>query len=164
MFGNGSIRHVRQEACPSSRGEPLAGILLPMSATASAHSPLKVLLVEDNRDARTTLRMLLSMAYGHIVHEAADGASGVRSAVELKPDVALIDLGLPDIDGHEVARRIRAQLDSTIVLVALTGYGTAEDQQLATEAGFDVHLVKPVNSAELVRIFERIAASRKINP
>jgi len=132
-----------------------------MSATAAAHTPLKVLLVEDNRDARTTLRMLLSMAYGHTVLEAADGSSGVRSAVESKPDVALIDVGLPDIDGHEVARRIRAQLDTAIVLIALTGYGTAEDQRLAVEAGFDLHLVKPVQSADLVRIFEGIAASRK---
>lgn len=140
-----------------------AGILLPMSVVAGDHTPLKILLIEDNRDARTTLRMLLSMAYGHTVLEAADGSSGVRSAVESKPDVALIDVGLPDIDGHEVARRIRAQLDSDIVLVALTGYGTAEDQRLAVEAGFDVHLVKPVKSAELLRIFEGVAAFRKNN-
>lgn len=134
-----------------------------MSATPGARTPLKVLLVEDNRDARTTLRMLLSMAYGHTVLEAADGSSGVRSAIESRPDVALIDLGLPDMNGHEVARQIRAALDSTIVLVALTGYSSAEDQRLTVEAGFDVHLVKPVDSAELVRTFERIAASRK-NP
>jgi len=131
-----------------------------MSASPPRHNPLKILIVEDHRDARTTMRMLLSMAYGHTVYEAADGASGVRSAVEAHPDVALIDLGLPDIDGHEVARRIRAALDRKIVLIALTGYGSAEDQRRAEEAGFDLHLVKPVDSSELVRIFEDVVRAR----
>jgi two-component system, sensor histidine kinase len=126
-----------------------------MSVNSHAPNPLKVLLVEDNDDARTTLRMLLTIAYGHTVYEAADGASGVQSALDLKPDVALIDLGLPDVDGHEVARRIRAVLDRrAILLVALTGYGTAEDQRRASEAGFDIHLVKPVEPADLVKILE----------
>jgi CheY-like chemotaxis protein len=84
----------------------------------------------------------------------------VRSAVESRPDVALIDLGLPDIDGHEVARQIRAALSRSIVLIALTGYGSAEDQRLAAESGFDLHLVKPVDAPELARIFEDIARSR----
>ena len=123
-----------------------------------APKALKILIVEDNHDARTTMRMLLSLGQGHVVYEAADGASGVRAALELRPHVALIDLGLPDVDGHEVARRIRAVLDRTaIVLVALTGYGSAEDQRVAQEAGFDVHFVKPVESAELAKIFESIA-------
>jgi two-component system, sensor histidine kinase len=127
-----------------------------MSANAHARNPLKVLLVEDNQDARTTLRMLLTIAYGHTVYEAADGASGVQSALELKPDVALIDVGLPDLDGYEVARRIRAVLDRrAILLVALTGYGTAEDQRRAHEAGFDIHLVKPVDADELVKMLDR---------
>lgn len=133
-----------------------------MSDTRLPRGPLKILIVEDNRDARTTMRMLLTMGHGHIVYEAADGASGVRSALELRPDVALIDLGLPDIDGHEVARRIRAQLDANaIVLIALTGYGTAEDQRLTRESGFDVHLVKPVESAALLRIFDGICRSKE---
>ena len=131
-----------------------------MSASPPGHNPLKILIVEDHRDARTTMRMLLSMAYGHTVYEAADGASGVRSAVETHPDIALIDLGLPDIDGHEVARRIRAALDGKIVLIALTGYGSAEDQRRTEEAGFDLHLVKPVDASELVRIFEDVVRAR----
>src|SRR5688500_691153 len=107
-----------------------------MSAKPDLRGPLKVLIVEDNRDARTTMRMLLSLGYGHDVYEAPDGATGVRLALELKPDVALVDLGLPDLDGHEVARRVRAILDSrSIVLVALTGYGSAEDQRRTQEAG-----------------------------
>jgi CheY-like chemotaxis protein len=134
-----------------------------MSATAHGHTPLRILIVEDHRDARTTLRMLLSMAYGHTVYEAADGASGIRSAIEARPDVALIDLGLPDIDGHEVARQIRAALDNAIVLIALTGYGSAEDQRRTIEAGFDLHLVKPVDAPELARIFEGIARARDVH-
>lgn len=115
--------------------------------------PLKVLIVEDNRDVRTTLRMLLAMAYGHTVFEAADGATGVQMALAEKPDVALIDLGLPDFEGHEVARRIRAALgESGMLLIALTGYGTAEDYRRTQEAGFDFHLVKPVETAALAEI------------
>jgi len=129
-----------------------------MPANADPAEPLKVLIVEDNRDARTTMRMLLSLGHGHVVYEAADGLSGVRSALEVRPHVALIDVGLPDLDGHEVARRIRSVLDKTaIVLIALTGYGSGEDQRLAQEAGFDVYLVKPVDPAELARIFDSIA-------
>lgn len=128
-----------------------------MSANAITRGPLEVLIVEDNRDIRTTLRMLLSMGRGHVVHEAADGASGVRLALELRPDVALVDIGLPDFDGREVARRIRAVLDrSEILLIALTGYGSAEDQRLSQEAGFDIHLLKPVDMDKLERIFEDI--------
>lgn len=133
-----------------------------MSAKPDTRGPLKVLIVEDNRDARTTLRMLLSMGFGHDVYEAPDGASGVRLALEVRPDVALIDLGLPDVDGHEVARRIRAVLDRrAIVLIALTGYDSAEDQRLTQQSGFDVHLVKPVESAELVRIFDCVVRANE---
>jgi CheY-like chemotaxis protein len=128
----------------------------PMSATPQSRAPLRVLIIEDNRDVRTTLRMLLSMGYGYVVYEAADGASGVRAALDEKPDAALIDLGLPDIDGYEVARRIRARLDrDSILLIALTGYGDIEDQQRTQAAGFDIHLVKPVDSAALVQTLER---------
>lgn len=115
----------------------------------------KVLIVEDHHDARTTMRMLLSLGYGHTVYEAADGESGLKCALELKPDVALIDLGLPDLDGKDVARRIRAHFDKReMLLIALTGYDSAEDQRLALEAGFDIHLVKPVTSSALQRILE----------
>jgi two-component system, sensor histidine kinase len=125
-----------------------------MSAPARSASPLKILIVEDNQDARTTLRMMLSLALGHTVLEAASGAAAVQAAIDERPDVALIDLGLPDIDGHEVARRIRMAFDpSAIMLIALTGYGMAEDFVRTREAGFDVHLVKPVDFTALERLF-----------
>ena len=132
-----------------------------MSVKPDLRGPLRVLIVEDNRDARTTLRMLLALSYGHDVYQASDGASGVRLALELRPDVALIDLGLPDVGGHEVARRIRAVLDVRAMrLIALTGYGSAEDRRLTRQSGFDAHLVKPEESAALLRIFEDIVRSK----
>jgi CheY-like chemotaxis protein len=127
-----------------------------MSAKPDTRRALEVLIVEDHRDARTTMRMLLTLRHGHVVHEAADGASALRVALENPPDVALIDLGLPDMSGHEVARRMRAALGSAIVLVAVTGYGSPDDRRLAHEAGFDFHLVKPVEPKALARIFDDV--------
>jgi CheY-like chemotaxis protein len=128
--------------------------------TSHSRGALKVLIVEDNRDARTTLRMLLSMAYGHVVYEAGDGLSAIQVALERRPDVALIDLGLPGLDGCEVARRIRATLGrDEIFLIALTGYGTDEDRARTEEAGFDVHLVKPVETAALATLLSQRAAA-----
>jgi CheY-like chemotaxis protein len=133
-----------------------------MCVERGARSSLKVLIVEDNRDARTTLRMLLTIAHGHTVYEAADGTTGIRCALDLKPDVALIDLGLPDMDGSEVARRVREVLGSReILLVALTGYGTEEDQRRTREAGFDLHLVKPVDPSAIAVILDE-QAGRKL--
>lgn len=130
-----------------------------MPASDRIQAPLKVLVVEDNRDARTTLRMLLTLAYGCVVFEAAEGLAAVQIALDERPHIAFVDLGLPGIDGHEVARRIRAKLGRTdILLVALTGYGDAEDRQRTGAAGFDAHLVKPVETAALARLLAQRAA------
>jgi two-component system CheB/CheR fusion protein len=117
----------------------------------SAGRPLDILLVEDNADARTTLQMLLELE-GHRVRAAETGAEAVhRAAPPL--DVALIDIGLPDVDGYDVARRIRAtEHGKSAYLIALTGYGQAEDRRRAAEAGFDAHLVKPVDPEALVSL------------
>ena len=129
-----------------------------MPATSPSPGPLKVLIVEDNRDARTTLRMLLTLAHGHRVLEAADGPAALQLVIDERPDVALIDLGLPGLDGFEVARRIRAMLDrDEIFLVALTGYGDDEDRARTEEVGFDVHFVKPVDTAELAKLLSGLA-------
>lgn len=116
---------------------------------------IKILIVEDNPDSREMLRQLLSLE-GHTVLTASDGNAGVKQSLEGCPDVALIDIGLPGMDGYEVARRIRAHPDSqTICLVALTGYGQETDRQAAKQAGFDAHLVKPLQLQD----FHRLLAS-----
>jgi CheY-like chemotaxis protein len=105
------------------------------------------LIVEDNVDARETLRALLE-TLGHEVHEAGDGEAGVAAALALEPDVVLIDIGLPHIDGYEVARRIRAA-NPVLRLIALTGYGRDDDVLRARDSGFDEHLLKPATLERL---------------
>ncbi len=109
----------------------------------------RILVVEDNSDARESLRTILELA-GHQTYEAADGLDGVERALELRPDIALIDIGLPGLDGYAVARQIRSSLPGgRIFLIALTGYGQPHDRRMAQEAGFDAHIVKPVDFANL---------------
>ena len=118
-----------------------------------------VLIVEDNPDAAATLRSLLELA-GHRVRVARDGQEGLDALQERMPDLALIDLGLPRVDGYEVARRARAMLNGRLstLLVAVTGYGLPQDHRRSAEAGFDEHLVKPVDLAALRGLFARISA------
>jgi CheY-like chemotaxis protein len=111
----------------------------------------RVLLVEDSDDVREALGELLALL-GHQVAAARGGEEGVALALRLDPEVVLVDVGLPDIDGHEVARRIRAALGPAPFLVALTGYDRAEDRRLAMVAGFDLHLPKPVDPDVLQRV------------
>jgi CheY-like chemotaxis protein/two-component sensor histidine kinase len=110
-----------------------------------------VLIIEDNTDGRETLEMLLKLL-GHRVEVAEDGPKGVDLALAARPEVALIDLGLPTLDGYEVAQRVRAALGDRIYLIALTGFGQAEDRRRTLEAGFNTHLVKPVDLEELTRL------------
>jgi signal transduction histidine kinase/ActR/RegA family two-component response regulator len=115
-------------------------------------TPRRLLVVEDNADAREVLATALRLD-GHEVHEAADGHAGLAAAVRLVPDIALIDVGLPGLDGYEVAQGIRStQAGAAMLLVALTGYGQAEDRRRALAAGFDVHLVKPVAPERLAEV------------
>src|SRR5262249_46710373 len=109
---------------------------------------LRVLVVEDNPDGRGSTRLLLEMA-GHQVEVAGDGARGLELGLEHRPDAAVLDIGLPLLDGYELARRLRAALGGGVFLIALTSYGGAEDRQRALAAGFDVHLVKPTEPAAL---------------
>jgi PAS domain S-box-containing protein len=115
----------------------------------SALTPRRIVIVEDSRDGREMLRYMLEHA-GHEVHEAADGPGGVDTILKVVPDVALVDLGLPALDGYEVARRVRADHAGRAVrLVALTGYGLPDDLKRSRGAGFDAHLVKPVDPVKL---------------
>ena len=120
------------------------------SQTTSIPTARHVLVIEDNADAREMLRMALELD-GHRVETAADGTSGVETALRTTPDLVLIDIGLPGLDGYAVARHLRAALGQRVTLVALTGYGQSEDRRRTSEAGFDAHLVKPVDPDVLSR-------------
>jgi CheY-like chemotaxis protein len=113
---------------------------------------LHILIVEDNTDGRETLRTLLE-AWGHQVEVAVDGLEGVQKALAGQPQVAILDIGLPLIDGYQVAEQLRAILGHSIFLVAYTAYSRPEDRQRAFQAGFDLHLTKPVDLDELARWF-----------
>ena len=111
----------------------------------------EILLVEDNPDARETLRLLLELE-GHRVATAETGQRAIELALEKKFTVALIDIGLPDLDGYQVARRIRAStVGDQMLLIALTGYGQPEDVRRALAAGFNAHVVKPVDPDTLTK-------------
>jgi signal transduction histidine kinase len=126
---------------------PHAGTGSAPAAAAGADAPQAnccALIVEDNEDGREMMAMLLN-SFGTRVLQAADGAAGLETARAHRPDIALVDIGLPGMDGYEVARRLRADpVTQGMRLVALTGYGLLEDQERALQAGFDLHLVKPV--------------------
>jgi signal transduction histidine kinase len=126
--------------------------------TAAAACRRRVLIVEDNRDALEALSCLLKL-WGHDVLVASDGDTGIHSAISLRPDIALVDLGLPTIDGYEVARQVRAALGNAApLLIALTGYGAPDQRSEALAAGFDLHIVKPVEPERLAALLGEYAA------
>ena len=127
---------------------------------AVLHGPSRrVLVVDDNQDAADTLALLLGMS-GHEVRTAHDGAMAVQLASAFRPDVILMDLGMPKMDGYEAARRIRATPHGAEpFLVALTGWGDDADRRRTREAGFDRHVVKPVDPDELERLVAELGAS-----
>jgi CheY-like chemotaxis protein/anti-sigma regulatory factor (Ser/Thr protein kinase) len=110
-----------------------------------------ILIIEDNQDFRVGLRMLLE-SWGHRVEEAGEGGVGLQIFYASRPEIVLVDLGLPDLDGYEVARAVRSAPGGDALLVAITGYGQLNDRRRAKEAGFDAHLTKPVDPYELTRI------------
>lgn len=123
-----------------------------------ASRALRVLVVDDNADTVLGFSMLLE-SYGHEVRTAHNGVSAVQSAEEFQPHVILLDIGLPGLNGYEVARQVRQQPDGkNIVLIALTGYGQDSDRQASTEAGFDHHLVKPAKFEQLSQILTAVEA------
>ena len=146
--GAGSEFEVR---LPAVGGAPSVDAV-PSSGTAPARSR-RVLIIEDNADTRDTLRRVLELD-GHDVQEAADGTQGVAIALSSRPEVVIIDIGLPRLDGYQVARRLRAALGAVPLLIAVTGYGQAEDRRMSRDAGFDVHLVKPVAPEQLAAALE----------
>ena len=112
----------------------------------------RILIVDDNRDAASSLAMLLELS-GNEVGTAHDGVSAVDTAAAFHPDVVLLDIGLPGLDGYEVARRLRDEpWGKRIMLIAVTGRGEYEDRQRSRGAGFDAHLVKPIEHASLMKL------------
>ncbi|KFI06726.1 ATP-binding protein [Massilia sp. BSC265] len=142
-------------------------VRLPLLSDAAAHEPqqpdhhvgegaVRVLVVDDNADAAQMLATLLE-AHGHVVSVEYDGTGGLARALRERPEVMLLDIGLPDMDGHELARRLRASPDTAnAMLIALTGYGQSDDRERARQAGFDRHLVKPADLSELLRILAEV--------
>lgn len=146
---------------PLAEGQPHADAPATAPAPTTGRYPavrrsggLSILVVEDNEDSRDMLQMLLE-ARGHTVAVAADGTGGLAALLAGDHDVALLDIGLPGVDGYEVARRVREQVPARATrLIAITGYGQIEDRARALGAGFDDHLVKPVSVHDLERVLQ----------
>jgi len=139
---------------------------VPSKATAAADprpsTPLRTLVIDDNPDVADSLEMLME-SFGAEVRVAYDGASGVEAAAEFRPDIAFVDIRMPGIDGHETARRLRARLGkNTPTLIALSGLGQDKDRKLSEDAGFDMHLTKPVSAEALEALFRREARRERI--
>ncbi len=134
-------------AAPTAGAEPPRGGAAPPAQRS-------ILVIEDNEDGAQSLADVLELQ-GHRVHIAADGRAGIALARELRPDVVLCDIGLPDLDGYAVARALRSEgALGTTRLVAISGYAQPQDRQRAREAGFDAHLAKPPDVAALLRVLE----------
>jgi signal transduction histidine kinase/ActR/RegA family two-component response regulator len=130
----------------------------PLTEIATSQSGgLRVMVVDDNADAAESLAVLLEMT-GHTVRLAYDGPSALQAVITHRPHVVLLDIGLPGLDGFEVAQRIRARLAlDGVTLVALTGYGQDSDRQRALDVGFDYHLVKPADFGEIEKILATVS-------
>ena len=148
-LGSGSEFIVQLPVLPASlRVPPTAHT----DATLPAVTPRRVLVVDDNADSAQSMA-LLARSWGHEVASARDGTEALAVAKSFQPDTALVDIGLPGMDGYELAQRLRQEFDGQeLQLVAMTGYGRTEDREAAQTAGFDVHMVKPADIEELRRL------------
>lgn len=143
------VQHLTTRSVPGEKEEPV-----------EARHPLRVLVIEDNRDAAETLGDLLTL-FGHAVELAHTGSDGIETARRFLPQVILCDIGLPEMDGYAVACELRRDpATAACHLVALTGYGRDSDRQRAEDAGFDLHLVKPVEPLQLENLLQRWATER----
>jgi PAS domain S-box-containing protein len=132
----------------------------PQTAAEEGVTPRRILVVDDNMDAAASLVMLLRMA-GHETYMAHDGRAAIEAVEKHRPEVVFLDIGLPSLNGYEVCRRIRRQpWGSDIVLIALTGWGQEKDLHESRKAGFDTHLVKPVDYAALMALLDSLAKQK----
>ncbi|MBA3597021.1 MAG: response regulator [Methylibium sp.] len=149
-----------QEPLQAVRGSLTHDEAAQRGSDAASNTQLRVLAVEDNVDGLASLLVLLE-TMGFEASGAADGESGILNAASFRPDVVLLDLGLPGIDGFEVARRLRADpAHASVKLIAVTGWGADADRRRTMEAGFDCHLTKPVEPEALGETVSRLAAAR----
>jgi CheY-like chemotaxis protein len=149
--GKGSKFTVRFPQLAAASAMPAAAHGLGEQHVSPAR-PLRVLVVDDNVDAANTLHMLLD-ASGHEVFTEYTAARAIERTQEIHPQVCLLDIGLPDMDGCELARRLRAlPAMANATLIAISGYGQEQDKQRSADAGFDFHLVKPINTANLLAL------------
>lgn len=130
---------------------PPASAASPSGAGVRAATPLRTLVVDDNLDSASSMAMLLRLK-GHEVHTAHDGEEAVQLATHLRPDLILLDLGLPKMNGYEACRAMRSAGMHDTIIVAMTGYGQAEDRRKSEEASFNAHLVKPVNLTDILSL------------
>jgi CheY-like chemotaxis protein len=141
-------------------GLTVDALLATGAALAPASDAVKVLIADDNRDAADSLAILLR-GDGHDIRKAYDGTAALETAQEFRPDVALLDIGMPGLDGYEVAQRIREEpWGQGVTLVALTGWGQAQDKERAMAAGFDHHVTKPVEPERLQALLASAGGSR----
>ena len=145
---------------PQGAGAAASSRLSSAGAAASPREPVsgggrrRLLVIDDNVDSAESLAMLLSLA-GHETHVASNGPDGLAQADALRPDAVLLDLGMPGLSGFEVCRRLRREpWARAIPIIAITGWGQADDRQRSKEAGFDGHLVKPVVFGELTSLLD----------
>ena len=157
--GLGSVFTITLPCASADDTERPPASLQPGAAGAQAYRPLRVIVVDDNADGADSLAMLLR-AQGHTVTVEYTGRGALRRALDERPDAMVVDIGLPDIDGYQLAALLRAQRALRgVVLIAATGYGQERDRTRVREAGFAHHLVKPVDMAALVRILQTAAST-----
>ena len=125
---------------------------------ASSSERVRILVADDNRDAAESLSAMLEL-YGHDVRTVHDGAAAVKAANEFQPHIALLDIGMPTLNGYEVCRRLRSGSgNADMTVIAITGWSQPMDHQLSREAGFDHHLVKPVDPVALVALIKEVSS------
>src|SRR6476620_11498263 len=136
------------------------GNTVPVSPVKPASQRFRILVVDDNHDSALSLAMMLSIM-GHDPRTAHDGESAVETAESVLPEVVLLDIGLPKLNGYEVAQRIRnTSCGKSMFLIAVTGWGQEEDRQRSSEVGLNVHLVKPVEPAALERLLAELRSDQ----
>ena len=136
--------------------------IAPVPAVKTPPQRFRILVVDDNHDSALSLAMMLSIM-GHETRTAHDGESAVSSAESFLPEVVLLDIGLPKLNGYEVAQRIREnKWGQSMFLIAVTGWGQEEDRQRSSEVGLNVHMVKPVEPAALERLLAELPSRQDV--